>query len=91
MLRVLVQSKIWVSLGAAALCAETYLICGEWLRFTMIAHVFFLTWTAYLFVDDDQTAWRKKLAPVALTGVLVTFQGFEHIYLPISCGVLVLL
>jgi len=91
MLRLLVQSKVWVSLGAAALCAETYWMCGEWLRFTMIAHVFFLTWSAYLFIDDEPLPWRKKLAPVALTGALVTFQGFEHIYLLLMCGALVLL
>lgn len=91
MLRLLVQSKVWVSLGAAALCAETYAMCGEWLRFTMIAHVFFLTWTAYLFIDDEPLLWRKKLAPIALTGALVTFQGFNQVLWPLACGALVLL
>lgn len=91
MLRALVQSKLWVALGAAVLCAETYSMCGEWLRWTMIVHVFFLTWVAYLFVADENFLWRKRLVPLALTGVLVTFQGFEQLQFPLMCAAIVLL
>jgi hypothetical protein len=90
-IRLLVQSRSWVALGAAAWCVESFDRIDAWIRWTLVAHVFFLTWIAYLFLSDDAMRKHRRSVLIALTGACVTFQGFENIALPLCCGGMVLL
>jgi hypothetical protein len=87
----LVGSRLWVALGAAAWTAESFVRSGEWVRWTLVLHVFFLTWSAYLFLSDDATRKHRASVLASLTGVCITFQGFESILFPMVCAALVLL
>lgn len=85
-LRWLVHSRIWVALAAAAWSVESFVRYGEWTRLTLVAHIFFLTWSAYLFISDDAIRKNRALVLFALTGVCVTFQGFEASVIPLLSG-----
>lgn len=87
----LVRSKVWVALAAGALTYDSYRMLADWVQWTLVAHVFFLTWMAYLFLDYENTPYRRVLVPLALTGVLVTFRGFDGILWLIVAAVIVLL
>jgi hypothetical protein len=86
----LVQSRIWVALAAAGLTYQSYDLFGEWVRVTMVMHVFFLTWTAYLFIDHQLTGRRKWFIHGALIGLFVTWQGMESLWLCIPAALSVL-
>jgi hypothetical protein len=86
----LVSSRLWVALGAAAWSAESFVRCDEWVRWTLVLHIFFLTWSAYLFISDDSIRKHRASVLAALTGVCVTFQGFETIVFPLLCAIPVL-
>jgi hypothetical protein len=77
----LVQSRIWVALAAAGLTYQCYGLFGEWVRVTMVMHVFFLTWTAYLFLDSQFIGQRKWMFHASLIGLFVTWQGGETLWL----------
>jgi hypothetical protein len=81
---------MWVAIAAAAWSVESFVRCGVWVRWTLVAQVFFFTWIAYLFLTDD--AIRKQRAPalIALTGACATFQGLETLTIPALCAILVL-
>lgn len=87
----LVQSRIWVALAAAGLTYRSYGLFGEWVRVTMVAHVFFLTWTAYLFIDDQFTGRRKWMLHAAQIGLFVTWQGFDSLWVCAPAALAVLL
>jgi hypothetical protein len=89
--RWIVQSRIWVALAAASWSIESFVRSEEWVRWTLVTHIFFLTWTAYLFLSDDAIRKHRGLVLIALTGVCVTFQGFENVLVPASCALPVLL
>jgi hypothetical protein len=86
----LVSSRMWVALGAAAWSAESFVRCDEWVRWTLVLHIFFLTWSAYLFLSDDAIQKHRASVLAALTGVCVTFQGYETIVFPLVCAIPVL-
>ena len=81
LLAFVVQSRIWVALAAAGLTYKAYTLYVDWVRMSMVLHVFFLTWTAYLFIDDQFTGQRKWLLRIAQTGLLVTWQGTESLWM----------
>jgi len=85
-----VSSRMWVALGAAAWSTESFVRCDEWVRWTLVLHIFFLTWSAYLFLSDDAIRKHRASVLAALTGVCVTFQGFETIVFPLLCAIPVL-
>ena len=89
--RLIVHSRLWVALAAASWSVESIVRCDEWVRWSLVAHIFFLTWTAYLFMTDDAVRKYRLFVLVALTGVFVTFQGFESIAIPAMCALPVLL
>jgi len=89
-LRWLVHSRIWVALAAAAWSVESFFRCDQWVRWTLVAHIFFLAWSAYLFLSDDAMRKYRLLVLTALTGVCVTFQGFESLAIPAFCSIPVL-
>jgi hypothetical protein len=88
--RWLVQSRLWVALASAAWSVESFVRCDEWVRLTFVAHVFFLTWSAYLFMSDDAMRKYRLLIITAMTGTLVTFQGVESIAMLVACAIPVL-
>jgi hypothetical protein len=88
--RWIVQSRIWVSLAAASWSVESFARCHEGIRWSLAAHIFFLTWCAYLFMTDDAMRKFRLFVLTALTGVLVTFQGLESIVMLAACAVPVL-
>ena len=83
--RWLVHSRIWVALAAAAWSAESFVRCDQWVRWTLVFHIFFLTWSAYLFMSDDAIRKHRFFVLTALTGVCVSFQGFESMLIPMLC------
>jgi len=87
----LVASRLWVALAAAAWSVESFVRCGVWIRWTIVAQVFFFTWIAYLFLADDGIRKQRAAALVALTGACVTFQGIETMLIPALCALPVLL
>jgi hypothetical protein len=87
----LVQSRLWVALAAAGLTYRCYGLFDEWVRITMVMHVFFLTWTAYLFIDDQFTDRRRWLMRIAQTGLLVTWQGTESLWMCLPVAAVALL
>lgn len=87
----LVASRLWVALAAAAWSVESFVRCGVWIRWTLVAQVFFYTWIAYLFLTDDGIRKHRAAAFVALTGACVTFQGIEIMVIPALCVLPVLL
>lgn len=87
--RRLVNTRIWVALAAAAWSVETFDRCDAWVRWTLVAQVFFFTWLAYLFLTDDVMRKQRSSVLVALTGACVTFQGIDTMKLPLLCAVLV--
>jgi hypothetical protein len=90
LLRWIVQSRIWVALAAAAWSVESFVRCDQWVRWTLVLHIFFLTWSAYLFLSDDGMRRYRNLVLTALTGVCVTFQGFDSLSIPALCALPVL-
>ena len=87
----LVASRLWVALAAAAWSVESFVRCGVWIRWTIVAQVFFFTWIAYLFLTDDGIRKQRTAALVALTGACATFQGIETMVIPALCALPVLL
>jgi hypothetical protein len=87
----LVASRLWVATVAAAWSVESFVRCGVWVRWTLVAQVFFFTWIAYLFLADDGIRKHRAAALVALTGACITFQGIETLKIPALCALLVLL
>ncbi len=85
----LVASRLWVAIAAAAWCVESFVRCDVWIRWTLVAQVFFFTWLAYLFLTDDVMRKQRSSVLVALTGACVTFQGLDAMKLPLLCAVLV--
>ena len=51
LIKFLDQSRMWVSLAAAAMTAEFLLITGIHYSFFLVLQTFFLTWAAYLFLE----------------------------------------
>jgi hypothetical protein len=90
-LRWIVHSRIWVALAATAWSIESFVRCDQWVRWTLVLHIFFLTWSAYLFLSDDAMRRYRYLVLTALTGVCLTFQGFESLAIPSMCALPVLL
>jgi len=86
----LVSSRIWVSMGAAAWSIESFVRCDEWVRWTLVLHIFFLTWSAYLFLTDDAIQKHRASVLASLTGVCITFQGFDNLLFPWVCTMPVL-
>jgi hypothetical protein len=84
-LRWIVHSRMWVALAAAAWAIESFVRCGEWVRWTLVLHIFFLTWSAYLFLTDDAMRKYRLLVLTSLTGVCVTFQGIESLAISSLC------
>ncbi len=91
LIRRLVLSRSWVAFGAAAWCVESFERIDAWVRWTLVAHVFFLTWIAYLFLTDDAIRKHRVSVLLSLTGACVTFQGADNMFVPLCCGLLVLL
>jgi len=87
----LVASRLWVATAAAAWSVESFVRCGVWVRWTLVAQVFFFTWIAYLFLADDGIRKHRGPALIALTGACITFQGIETLKIPALCALLVLL
>jgi hypothetical protein len=87
----LIASRLWVAFAAAAWSVESFERCGVWIRWTLVAQIFFLTWIAYLFLTDHGIRKHRAAALVALTGACVTFQGIETMVIPALCAILVLL
>lgn len=86
----LVASRLWVATAAAAWSVESFARCGVWVRWTLVAQVFFFTWIAYLFLTDDAIRKHRASALIALTGACATFQGLETLTIPALCAILVL-
>jgi hypothetical protein len=84
-LRWIVHSRIWIALAALSWSVESFIRCEQWVRWTLVMHIFFLTWSAYLFLTDDAMRKYRYLVLTALTGVCVTFQGFESLTIPLLC------
>ncbi len=89
-IRLIVQSRLWVALAAASWSVESFVRCDEWVRWSLVAHIFFLTLTAYLFMTDDAVRKYRLFVLIALTGVFVTFQGFESSAILVACALPVL-
>jgi len=89
-IRWLVDSRMWVAIAAAAWSVESFVRCGVWVRWSLVAQVFFFTWIAYLFLTDDAIRKHRASALIALTGACATFQGLETIMIPALCAILVL-
>ena len=87
----LVASRLWVAFAAAAWSVESFVRCGVWIRWTLVAQIFFFTWISYLFLTDDGIRKHRAAALVALTGACVTFQGIETMLVPALCALPVLL
>jgi hypothetical protein len=87
----LVASRLWVAIAAAAWSVESFVRCDVWIRWTLVAQIFFFTWIAYLFLADDAIRKHRAAALVALTGACVTFQGIETMLIPALCALPVLL
>jgi len=90
LIRWLVTSRLWVALAAAAWCLESFDRMDTWVRWTLVAQVFFLTWVAYLFLTDNAMRDQRTWVLISLTGACVTFQGFDTILIPLACGAVVL-
>ena len=90
-IRWLVASRLWVAMAAAAWCVESFVRCDVWIRWTLVAQVFFFTWIAYLFLTDDGIRKHRGPALIALTGACITFQGMETMLIPALCALPVLL
>jgi hypothetical protein len=90
-IRWLVTSRLWVALAAAAWCIESFDRMDAWVRWTIVAQVFFLTWVAYLFLTDNATRNQRVFVLISLTGACVTFQGLDTMKIPVACGLIVLL
>lgn len=91
MLRWLVGSRLWVAFAAACWSVESFVRCDTWVRWTLVAQIFFLTWIAYLFLTDDAIRKYRIEVLVALTGACVTFQGVESLLWTILCALSVFL
>jgi hypothetical protein len=90
LIRWLVTSRLWVAFAAAAWCIESFDRMDTWVRWTLVAQVFFLTWVAYLFLTDNAMRNQRTWVLISLTGACVTFQGFDTILIPLACGAIVL-
>ena len=90
-LRWLVSSRLWVAFAAACWSVESFVRCDAWVRWTLVAQIFFLTWIAYLFLSDDAIRKNRVAVLLALTGACVTFQGFQTLLWPAVCSLAVLL
>ncbi|MFM7234015.1 MAG: hypothetical protein ACKOZM_05445 [Flavobacteriales bacterium] len=90
-LRWLVGSRLWVAFAAGCWSDESFARCHTWVRWTLVAQIFFLTWIAYLFLTDDAHRKYRGAVLLSLTGACVTFQGYESLLWPAICAVPVLL
>ncbi len=80
---ILNRSHLFVSICAAFLTAETFLISGNKIYFLPVAAAFFLTWCAYLAIHPPQKAKvRKVLQYTAATGSVACTAYFELHLLP---------
>jgi 4-hydroxybenzoate polyprenyltransferase len=80
---ILNRSHLFVSICAAFLAAETFLISGNKIYFLPIAAAFFLTWCAYLVIHPPQKAKvRKVLQYTAATGSVICTAYFKLELLP---------
>jgi 4-hydroxybenzoate polyprenyltransferase len=80
---ILNRSHLFVSLCAAFLTAETFLISGNKIYFLPVAAAFFLTWCAYLVINPPQkTKVRKVLQYTAATGAVICTAYFKLQLLP---------
>lgn len=89
--RHLVGSRLWVAMAAASWSVESFDRCHTDTQWTLVAHVFFLTWIAYLFLTDHAIRTYRAYALLALTGGILTFQGLESLGWIGLCTLLVLL
>lgn len=88
----LVRSKIWVALAAAGMTYDTFRLFSSQIYFITILHVFFLTLSAYLFLDSNEASWKRPLIYIATTGSILLFVFNPYLNFPvlIISGLLVL-
>lgn len=93
LIKFLDQSRIWVSLAAAAMTAEFLLITGIHFSLFLLLQTFFLTWAAYLFLERRQWRQRRILILISATGVVLIGMLSEWMYwwIWLICGSIVLL
>ncbi len=85
------RSRIWVGVCAAAMSAEFMLLTGIGFSILTLLQVFFLTWTAYLFLDGKEMVGKKLFISIAATGVVlfVSFSPTYYWWIWIPCAIIV--
>jgi len=80
LVRFLNSSSLLVALGAAALTVESFSIYNTTIKWWIVAEVFLLTWTGYLFLrlEKDSSLYKLLICCTALSSILLlAFNGFH--------------